>query len=62
MANVNGLTQLTNQEAIFEEINEEELEAVVGGGVVGSLLSGIVPPPALEAIKFGLFTILDFLL
>lgn len=31
MANNNDLTQLTNQEAILEEINEEQLDEVVGG-------------------------------
>ncbi len=31
MTNVNGLTQPNNQEVILEEINEEELEGVVGG-------------------------------
>ncbi|MFN6476858.1 hypothetical protein [Nostoc sp. DedQUE07] len=38
MTNVNELTQLTNQEAILEEINEEELDGVVGGGLFTSLL------------------------
>ncbi|MEH2109664.1 hypothetical protein [Nostoc sp.] len=42
MTNVNGLTQITNQEAIFEEINEEELEGVVGGfNVLGPVLGGV---------------------
>lgn len=46
MANVNGLTQLTNQEAILEEINEEELDEVVGGlNLLG---------PTLGALGFGL--------
>jgi hypothetical protein len=40
MANDKNLAQLTNQEAILEEINEDELEGVVGGG----LLSGLVFP------------------
>lgn len=31
MTNVNELTQPNNQEAILEEIHEEELEKVVGG-------------------------------
>ncbi|MDZ7962897.1 MAG: hypothetical protein RMY34_34375 [Aulosira sp. DedQUE10] len=37
MANVNGLTQLNNQEAIVEEINEEELDEVVGGFLLGAV-------------------------
>lgn len=41
MTNVNGLTQPNNQEAILEEINEEELEGVVGGA---GLLSAVVFP------------------
>ncbi|MEH2157203.1 hypothetical protein [Nostoc sp.] len=42
MTNVNGLTQPNNQEAILEEINEEELEGVVGGfNVLGPLLGGV---------------------
>ncbi|WP_193199323.1 hypothetical protein [Nostoc sp. MG11] len=44
MTNEKNLTQLNNQEAIVEEINEEELEGVVGGfledllGSVGFIL------------------------
>ncbi|MDZ8065556.1 MAG: hypothetical protein RMY64_07930 [Nostoc sp. DedQUE08] len=46
MTNVNELTQLTNQEAILEEINEEELDGVVGGfvflgPVLGALGTGL---------------------
>ncbi|MEH2150401.1 hypothetical protein [Nostoc sp.] len=42
MTNVNGLTQITNQEAILEEINEEELQGVVGGGLVEDLIPPVV--------------------
>lgn len=44
MANNNDLTNLNNQEVIFEEINEEELDGVVGGGltdVTGPLLGTV---------------------
>ncbi len=47
MANDKNLAQLTNQEAILEEIHEEELEEVVGGvfggllGAVGGLLGNV---------------------
>ena len=47
MANNNDLKQLTNQEVILEEINEEELGEVVGGletllGGVGKTVDGIL--------------------
>jgi hypothetical protein len=41
MANDKNLAQFTNQEAILEEINEDELEGVVGGGLVGNLIPGV---------------------
>lgn len=57
MANNNELTQITNQEAIFEEINEEELEEVVGGGILTPTLVGLgASPDALQATKVGLVT------
>ncbi|MFN6565650.1 hypothetical protein [Dendronalium sp. ChiSLP03b] len=67
MANVNGLTQLNNQEAVFEEINEEELEGVVGGGILGGVLTGLgAPQPAIDAVKNStatlVFALLDILL
>ncbi|RCJ39670.1 hypothetical protein A6770_11320 [Nostoc minutum NIES-26] len=42
MANINDLTKLTNQEAMFEEINEEELEGVVGGGALTDAVIGVL--------------------
>ncbi|OUL19772.1 hypothetical protein BV378_31640 [Nostoc sp. RF31YmG] len=42
MANDKNLTQLNNQEIIVEEINEEELEGVVGGiGLLGTVGRGV---------------------
>lgn len=41
MANDKNLAQLINQEAIFEEINEEELEGVVGGALLDELIPGL---------------------
>ncbi|MEH2203622.1 MAG: bacteriocin [Nostoc sp.] len=46
MANDKNLAQVTNQEAILEEINEEELDEVVGGaillGSIGRLLGTFI--------------------
>ncbi|WP_445628088.1 hypothetical protein [Nostoc sp. DSM 114167] len=64
MNNVNGLTQLNNQEAILEEINEDELEGVVGGlGIVGGILVGGLgaSPDAVAGLNGGLKTTLDSL-
>ncbi|WP_334770105.1 hypothetical protein [Nostoc sp.] len=53
MANVNGLTQLTNQEALLEEITEEgELKEVVGGAP-GDTFIQIAPLPIVTAITLG---------
>ncbi|NEU79669.1 hypothetical protein [Nostoc sp. UIC 10630] len=41
MANDKNLAQLINQEAIFEEINEEELEGIVGGALLDELIPGL---------------------
>ncbi|MDZ8188627.1 MAG: bacteriocin [Nostoc sp. ChiSLP02] len=42
MVNDENLAQSINQEVIVEEINEEELEAVVGGiGILGLLGRGL---------------------
>ncbi|MDZ8091420.1 MAG: hypothetical protein RMZ42_05695 [Nostoc sp. DedQUE05] len=37
MTNVNELTQPNNQEIILEEISDDQLEGVVGAGLLGSL-------------------------
>ncbi|WP_445633140.1 bacteriocin [Nostoc sp. DSM 114161] len=42
MVNENNLAQSINQEVIVEEINEEELEEVVGGiGLLGTVGRGV---------------------
>ncbi|WP_414570429.1 bacteriocin [Nostoc sp. CCY 9925] len=42
MVNDKNLAQSNNQEVIVEEINEEELEEVVGGiGLLGTVLRGV---------------------
>ncbi|MFN6527488.1 hypothetical protein [Nostoc sp. ChiSLP03a] len=41
MTNVNELTQPNNQEIILEEINEEELDGVVGGGLIDGLFGRV---------------------
>ncbi|MEH2125749.1 hypothetical protein [Nostoc sp.] len=42
MTNDKNLTQLSNQEIILEEISEEELEGVAGGGFFAFLLGDVV--------------------
>ncbi len=41
MKNITDLTQPNNQEIIVEEINEEELEGVVGGGFLTNFLASV---------------------
>ncbi|MEH1945879.1 MAG: hypothetical protein V7K77_02655 [Nostoc sp.] len=41
MTNDKNLTQPNNQEVILEEISEEELEGVTGGGLFGEVLGRV---------------------
>ncbi|MDZ8135002.1 MAG: hypothetical protein RM049_06825 [Nostoc sp. DedQUE04] len=41
MTNNKNLTQPNNQEVILEEINEEELDGVVGGGLIDGLFGRV---------------------
>ncbi|MDZ7963415.1 MAG: hypothetical protein RM368_00315 [Nostoc sp. DedSLP03] len=41
MTNDKNLTQPNNQEIILEEINEEELDGVVGGGLFDGLFGKV---------------------
>ncbi|BAY26918.1 hypothetical protein NIES2100_67340 [Calothrix sp. NIES-2100] len=52
MANNNDLTNIKNQEIIVEEINEEELDGVVGGGLTD------ITGPALGTV-FGVTAIVE---